>query len=95
VLGDVDGQIPVDGRRDEHLLRVRGQGNQLLPPLGVEFGEDIVENEHRIRPVAPQQRELREPQRDRVTPRLPVGGEPLRRRLPQVEQQIVAVRPDQ
>ena len=53
------------GSRDEHLLGVAHQRSELLAPTLVELGEHVVEDQHRVVALLPQERERRQPQRQR------------------------------
>ncbi len=65
------------------------------PATGVELGEDVVEDQHRVVAGRAQQLVGRQPQRQREGPRLPVAGVALDRQLAQRAEQVVAVRAHQ
>ena len=90
-----------DRSRDQHLLGPGHELRELGPALGVELGEDVVEDQDRVVAIGPEQVVRREPQGQREGPRLPVRGVPLDRQpvlvrtVPQAQQALVAVRADQ
>ena len=59
---------------DQHLLGAGDQLGQLLAALGVELGEDVVEDQDRVVAVGAQQVVGRQPQRERERPGLAVAG---------------------
>ena len=61
----------------------------------VQFGEHVVEQQHRIAAVGTQQLVGRQPQRQRHRPRLPVAGKAFRGLVAEPQLQIVAVRAHQ
>ena len=99
--GQRRGHVGADRRGDQHLLGAGDQLGELGAALGVELGEDVVEDQDRVVAVGAQQVVRRQPQRERERPRLPVRGVALDRQpvlvraVAEAEQQLVAVRADQ
>ena len=90
------GHVRPDRGRDEHLLAVGDEGRQPLTAPGVELGEDVVEDEHRVvAEVTAQEAVCRELESQREAPRLAVAGIALRRELAERQDEVVAVRPDE
>ena len=80
-------------RGDEDLLHARRDIGERGPPMSVEFGEDVVEQQHRLDPVGAEQLERPEPQREGERPRLAVAREALGRLVTEAQDEIVTVRP--
>ena len=60
---------------------VRDELGQAAPPLSVELGENVVEDQHRVVAVGAEQFEAGEPQRERERPGLAVAGVALGRQV--------------
>ena len=58
-----------DGGGHQYLLRRGGDLGQRPAPRGVQFGEHVVEQQHRVTSVGPQQLVGRQPQGKRHRPR--------------------------
>ena len=71
-----------DRRGDQHLLGAGDEVGELRAALGVELGEDVVEDQDRVVAVRAQQVVRRQAQRQRERPGLPVRGVPLDRQPP-------------
>ena len=90
------GHVLRDRRGDQHLLGAGDQLGQPLAALGVELGEDVVEDQDRVVAVGAQQVVGRQPQRERERPGLAVARRtPSPAAVPSVSAQLVAVRTDQ
>ena len=74
------------------MLGLGGQGGQALAPRGVEFGEDVVEDEDRGVAVVSEQLEGSEPKRQGDRPGFAVGGVALDGHRAEAQGQVVAVR---
>ena len=68
---------------------------QRLAPRGVQFGEHIVEQQHRIATFRPQQLVGGQPQRQRHRPRFAVARKAFRNLIAEPQLEVVAVRTDQ
>ena len=98
--GQLLGYVGRDGRGDQHLLGAGHQLRELRAALGVELGEDVVEDQDRVVAVGPHQVVRRQPQRERERPGLAVARRspaPGSRcsPLPSDKHQLVAVGTDQ
>ena len=68
---------------------------QRPPARGVQFGEYVVEQQHRIAALGAQQLVGRQPQRQRHRPRFPMAGKAFRDLVAEAQLEIVAMRADQ
>ena len=79
----------------QQLLGAADQLGQPVPAAGVQLGEDVVEDQHRLDAVGAQQVVRGQPQRQREGPGLAVAGVPLGGQVAEGQRQVVAVRADQ
>ena len=91
------GHVLVHGGGDEHLLVAADEVGQARAAIGVEFGEHVVEDEHRVAQpgLGAQQLGRGEPQRERERPRFAVGRVALDRQAADAQHEVVAVRTDE
>ena len=82
-------------RGHQHLFRRCGRRGQRSPARGVQFGEDVVEQQHRVASFRTQQFVGRQPQCQRQRPRFPVAGKAFRGLVAEPQFQFVAVWADQ
>ena len=80
-----------------YLLVACHEVGQSCSATGVEFGEDVVEDQHGIAEPRLRAEQLggREPQRERERPRLAVRGVPPDRQSANTQHEVVAMRPDE
>src|SRR5690242_6335443 len=82
-------------RGDQDLFGPGHQRGQPVPAPGVELGEHVVEDQHRVLAALAEQREAGQPQRERQRPGLPVAGVAAGRHAADRQLELVPVRADQ